>query len=96
MPLLVYKDSHGKYAMVTTSMLSSQFRDFINILGYPPLTFSMHSLRKGGATLAHTAGIPVDHIMTHGTWTSNAVWKYLKPSAATKTAIPDAMAKAIQ
>jgi hypothetical protein len=80
---------------VTTYMLASQFRQFVHILGLPPLTFSMHSLRKGGATLAHMAGIPVDHIMTHGTWTSNAVWKYLQPSPAAKLAIPNAMAQAI-
>ena len=40
--------------------------------GYTP-----HSLRRGGATFAYHAGVPIDAIKRHGTWRSDAVEAYL-------------------
>ena len=41
-------------------------------VGYTP-----HSLRRGGATLAYHAGVPIEAIKLHGTWRSEAVEEYL-------------------
>ena len=42
----------------------------------PPLKF--HDFRHSGATWAFHNGVPLHHIMHHGTWKSDSVWKYIK------------------
>ena len=44
-----------------------------------PLTF--HLFRKSGA-FQH--GVPLQHIMLHGTWTSHCVWRYVSHSFSVK------------
>ena len=48
----------------------------------PYLTF--HVFRRSGTTCAFQAGVPLQDLMAHGTWSSNAVWRYIKsvPSAS--------------
>ena len=41
----------------------------------PPLTF--HLFRKSATTWAFHNGVPMNQIMQHGTWTSDAVWRYI-------------------
>jgi hypothetical protein len=91
-PLLYYYPTVHHPAVVTTRMLA-QFRKFIQRLHLPQGRFTLHSLRKGGATLCHAHGVPVDQIKTHGTWASEAVWSYINPDTA---AISMAMLKAIR
>ena len=38
---------------------------------------TFHSFRRSGATLAFNSNIPLQHIQSHGTWTSDAVWHYI-------------------
>ena len=40
-----------------------------------PITF--HDFRRGGAAWAFQNGVPLEQIMKHGTWRSDAVWSYL-------------------
>ena len=40
-----------------------------------PLTF--HAFRRAGAMWTFQNGVPLEHIMKHGTWKSDAVWTYL-------------------
>ena len=42
----------------------------------PTLTF--HMFRKGGTTWAFNHGVSIENIMQHGTWSSQAVWRYIK------------------
>ena len=42
------------------------------------LTF--HDLRRAGVRWAFQQGVPLEHIMKHGTWKSDAVWSYLSSS----------------
>ena len=44
----------------------------------PSLTF--HDFRRGGALWAFQNGVPLEHIMHHGTWKSDAIWTYLSSS----------------
>ena len=37
---------------------------------------TFHSFRSG-ATFAFNANVPMQNIKSHGTWTSNAVWRYM-------------------
>ena len=50
----------------------------------PHLTF--HSFRRSATTWAFHNGVSLQEIMKHGTWSSNAVWKYVKsvPSASSQ------------
>ena len=49
----------------------------------PKLTF--HDLRASGATWAFQHGVPLQQIMHHGTWKSDAIWSYIQnvPTAST-------------
>ena len=42
---------------------------------HPPLTF--HLFRKSATTWAFHNGVSMQLIMQHGTWTSDAVWRYI-------------------
>lgn len=46
--------------------------------------FSSHSLRRGGATTAANAGVPLEDIQEHGRWKSDAVRLYIKKSGLEK------------
>ena len=51
----------------------------------PHLTF--HDFRKSGTTFAFQAGVPLQDIMDHGTWSSDTVWRYIKAVPATNSAV---------
>ena len=38
---------------------------------------TFHSFRRSGGTFAVNANVPMQTIKSHGTWTSNAVWRYI-------------------
>jgi hypothetical protein len=94
-PLLIYHSKGPQYTIVTTRMLAKQFNQLIHRLNLPPSTYTLHSLRKGGATLCHSLGVPLDLIKSHGTWSSNTVWTYLNPSSSQKSVIANAMSQAV-
>ena len=94
-PLLLLPSSPGQTQVVTIPMLAQAFNSIIKALGLPPHTYSLHSLRRGGATLAFEAGVPVDCIKGHGTWSSQSVYTYICPSTNMPATVPAAMAQAI-
>ena len=49
-----------------------------------------HDFRRGGASWAFQNGVPLEQIMTHGTWRSDAVWSYL--SSAPSLHLPVSLA----
>ena len=49
------------------------------------LTF--HDFRRGGAAWAFSHGVPLEHIMKHGTWKSDAIWTYLFSSVTTSSPV---------
>lgn len=65
---------------LTARDLGRAFRAIIDALGYPAQQFSLHSLRRGGATCAHRAGVDHLQIKQHGTWRSDAYLCYITPS----------------
>ena len=48
----------------------------------PTLTF--HMFRKVGTTWALNHGVPLQDIMLHGTWSSQAIWKYVNSTLKCK------------
>ena len=59
----------------------------VNLAISPPLTF--HAFRRAGAMWSFQQGVPLEHIMKHGTWKSDAVWAYLSslPSATSQVSL---------
>jgi hypothetical protein len=93
-PLLICTTHTNRCKVVTTRLLARQFKTLITQLRLNPKTYTLHSLRKGGASLAHSMGVPLEHIKSHGTWSSSAVWTYLKPSSSQRSSVTQAMARA--
>ena len=76
MPFLLTTGSPtGKW--VTVPMLRIMMRRAAHLAGLSEFGYTPHSLRRGGASFSYLAGVPLDHIKFHGTWTSNAVEGYL-------------------
>jgi hypothetical protein len=95
-PLLIYYSPRRPTTIVTTRMLARQLHLLIQQLHLPPSTYTLHSFRQGGATLAHALNIPLDQIKSHGTWSSNSVWTYLNPAHSQKSTISRALSHAVQ
>ena len=46
-------------------------------LDIDPSTYSFHSFRRLGASLAFNSNVSLQSIQHHGTWSSDAVWSYI-------------------
>lgn len=57
--------------------LRSLFRQALSATQLSPEGYTLHSLRRGGATESYRAGVPLDHVKQHGTWRSDAVLRYI-------------------
>ena len=76
----------GKFVTLTDSVTRKHLKALAALLKFPHLTF--HMFRKGGTTWAFQHGVSLQDIMAHGTWSSQAIWKYIKtvPSATSPVA----------
>ena len=63
--------------VVTYSLYQSKLRECIEKIGLDPQLFSIHSMRRGAATLAFRAKISADKIQLLGDWHSDAYKRYL-------------------
>ena len=67
--------SHG--APLTISKFRASFHQIMSSAGLSNRGYTPHSLRRGGASFAHQAGVLIPHIKSHGTWRSEAINAYL-------------------
>ena len=74
--------------VVTITTLATALRAILSELGLPADQYSLHSLRRGGATESFKAGVDITHIKRHGTWRSDAVYDYITTCAVSDSAIP--------
>ena len=72
-PLLLLPDR----TLVTTHLLASALRTILTGLGLTAGQYSLHSLRRGGATESFRAGADLADIKRHGAWRSDSVWDYI-------------------
>ena len=64
------------YVPLTDSTARKHLKKVATVLKVPsPLTF--HLFRRSGTTWAFQHGVPLQHIMLHGTWTFDCVWRYV-------------------
>ena len=63
---------------LATDTLRSTLKSLLRRADTPhPSLFSLHSLRRGGATAAAQGGLPVRQIQEHGRWVSDTVRLYM-------------------
>lgn len=66
--------------------LTNMLRSTLEAVHIPDAhSYTLHSLRRGGARACHAQGVPPAAIMAQGTWESDAVYRYIPrqaPSAA--------------
>ena len=75
-PLLV-STSGSPGAPLTISKFRASFHQAMSLAGLSNRGYTPHSLRRGGASFSHQAGVLIPHIKTHGTWRSDAINAYL-------------------
>lgn len=56
----------------------AMLKEFLSQVGVSPKDYGSHSFRRGGASFALEAGIPLDVISIMGDWKSDAVYLYLQ------------------
>ena len=64
---------------MATSTFRSRLRDYLKLFlpaAVVERDYSLHSLRRGGATAAALAGIPMRLIKRHGRWRSDVAYLY--------------------
>ena len=89
-PLLTYED--GK--PVTTRYIARRWATLLNKVGHSTSIYSLHSLRKGGASFAYNdGGADLNDVMTQGTWRSLAVRDYIKPADGKANSVHCAFAR---
>ena len=75
-PAFLIVDSHQR-TPYTYWRWMEKLKATIAATGRDPTLYSTHSFRRGGATFAFQAGVPVEAIKLMGDWSSDAVYKYI-------------------
>ncbi len=77
--------------MLTISKLRAIFKLVCQQMSLDPSKYSIHSLRRGGATHAHHQGAQPIDIQRHGAWASQTFWDYVAPMDPTSTTVSSAL-----
>ena len=67
----------GQNCALSYNQLTTYFRKWLQLAGYPHKKYSSHSLRRGGASWAAHCGLPGHVIRLLGDWRSEAFMKYI-------------------
>ena len=67
----------GEKLSLSANQLIYRFRKWLLLLGEDPSRFSLHSLRRGGATFAYQSNIEGEMIKLLGGWASDAYKRYI-------------------
>ena len=91
-PLLVFPPHKGgeKPKTVTVRWLAAMMRFLLTEVGADSSVYSLHSLRRGGATQAYQAGVDFLSIKRHGKWHSEAFWAYVTAPKAENSKVAKA------
>ena len=81
-PLIVTRNSHNRLLPVTLPRLRALLNIALIECSLKHKNYSLHSLRRGGATFIHEMGIDIEHIKMHGLWFSDAVLSYIQARSA--------------
>ena len=65
------------FKTLTYANFTSKLRLILSELGFQASAYAGHSFRRGGASFAYSAGVPIELIKVLGDWRSDAVLLYL-------------------
>lgn len=88
--------SRKKWVPLTYAMLLRQFKGWIKQIGYDPRRFSLHSLRRGSATLAFEMGLPAEFIKAQGDWASDAYLRYINISLPQRCQVAETLSQQVR
>ena len=71
----IYQDNEKK--ALSANQLVARIRKWIKLLKMDESAYSLHSMRRGGATFAHQCNIQADMIKLLGDWASSAYQRYI-------------------
>ena len=72
---------------ISASTLRAMFHQATLAAVLSDKNYTPHSLWRGGASFCFQAGVPIEHIKKHGTWSSQAVDRYLLQHQAFQTPV---------
>ena len=93
-PLFVMPRAH-KLVPLTDSVAQKHLEDISLHLGLSKM-LTFHDFCHAGASWAFQNGVPLEHIMKHGTWRSDAIWTYLCSSPTLESPVSRAFKLALQ
>ena len=79
-PMFYFYGDSGKLTITTELHVRTALATVLRALQLDPKQYGFHTFRRSGATLAFNLGVPLQDIQQHGTWVSDAVWAYIKPT----------------
>ncbi len=81
----------NQHLPLTVSKLRSVFALLCEQIGINPQEYSLHSLRRGGATQAYSQGAQLLDIQRHGAWSSTAFYDYVAPQHSHQSTVCSAL-----
>lgn len=94
---LCWRDSHAcKNSVFTYKSFMASMKQILRELGVSSEQYGTHSFRRGGATFALEAGVPLDTISLLGDWKSDAMFLYLHMPLSQRVAAQQVMASHLQ
>ena len=93
-PILTMPGRHT-YWVVTVSMLSADLNILLDALSLDASLYSLHSLRRGDATTAYSAGAQQMDIKRHGLWASDTFWLYVTYPCAQLSPVAGVLAASV-
>ena len=76
-PLFQIKNDKAQWLPLTDTKARRNFSQILSRLGLQESSMSLHTFRRSGATLAFNSNVSIQNIQSHGTWTSDCVWRYI-------------------
>ena len=94
--LFVLPTTESKFVSLTYAKLSAQLKKWIKLIGLDPNKFSLHSLRRGAASLAFASNVPGEFIKAQGDWSSDAYLQYLNISVNQRCQVAEVIRSSVQ
>ena len=79
---------NSKWQVLTDSKIRHHFSLVLSSLGLQSKGFTFHSFRRSGASFAFNHQVSLQDIKSHGTWSSDAVWRYLVADETKASQVP--------
>jgi hypothetical protein len=92
-PLLLLPARHGR-RVITIHTLRKAFAQLLELADLSLSKYTLHSLRRGGATQSFHAGVHQMDVKRHGMWASDAFWGYITSSVVSQSTVAAALAQA--